>query len=161
MLGGRVSMTLPVPGGLIGHKCPEGSPLSNLHPTYYSISAQPTSFQRLSADSTLSVSKGHWNKNGLSRPYGTTFLRWGNWGKEGSGHLSSPFGIPQDEGEWQRNQEEGARRHPCSSLELRAPKERKMKLPTEIYIWDFQVFRGECRKDTFIERWQIPSLQIY
>lgn len=29
--------------------------------------------------------------------------------------------------EWQRNQEEDATRHPWSSLELRAPKERKMK----------------------------------
>lgn len=58
----------------------------------------------------------------------------------------------RDEDEWQRNQEEDARRHPRSSLELHAPDERKMKIPTEIYILDFQVFRGECRKDTFIER---------
>lgn len=35
---------------------------------------------------------------------------------------------------------------------LTPPKERNRKPNVEIYIWDFQVFRRYCRKDTFIER---------
>lgn len=134
---------------------------------------KPQAFRDISPGTKLSASKGHWNKSGPSRPHGKLHPQdeeaeaqrlLNTWiallealrmekedvesGRMGLGWVAEKLG---------RGCQEVSIVHPGTSC----PEERKMKLPTEIYIWDFQVFRGECRKDTFIERWQIPSLQIY
>ena len=53
---------------------------------------------------------------------------------------------------WRGRTQRGPEIHPCLSLENHPPAERNMKPNAKIYIWDFQVFRRQCKRDTFIER---------